>query len=195
MTFTVFTSIHGTAHPSKAEALTAGRWIPLGLEAYDHNLPVTYTCPEGASLTGRADFLDTTLGFLVEHKVKSLNSRKNKTFADRGKARLDVEVAKGNIQPLSNKYNLELLKTGWNHSAAQIAAKQRACHLAGFVYLLIFIQQPDETTLKLLTKYDILWLKEKSHEWQQYMLWRKLSAMPGVDVQAITLKDHQITLH
>lgn len=195
MAFKQFTSAHGTIHPSEAEANAASRWIPLGFDAYDNNLPVAYTCPEEELRTGRSDFLDTTFGFLIEHKVKSLNAKKNKTFADRGMARLDEQVAGGWIAHGSNKYNLEVLKTGWNHAAAQIAAKQRACHAAGYVYILIFSQQPDEATLKLLIKYDILWLKEKSHEWQQYMLWRKLASIPGINVQVMPLKDWQITLH
>jgi len=195
MAFKQFTSAHGTIHSSEAEAKAASRWIPLGIDAHDNNMPVAYTCPEGELRTGRSDFLDTTFGFLIEHKVNALNSKKNKTFADRGLARLDEQVATGWIEHDSNKYNLEILKTGWNHAAAQIAAKQRACHAAGYVYILIFSQQPDEATLKLLTKYDILWLKEKSREWQQYMLWRKLASIPGIDVQVLPLKDCQITLH
>ena len=195
MPFKKHISAHGTIHQSAVEAAFASRNIPKGFDAYDQDLPVQYTCPEGESRTGRSDMLDTVFAILIEVKDKSLNARKNKTMADRGIARLEDQIAEGWIKRDSPKHRLEILKTVWNHAAAQIAAKQRACFAAGYVYLLVFAQSPDAATLKLLDKYGILWIQEKSPEWRQFMNWRTLQSIPGITVQSLPIQDRLITYH
>ena len=195
MTFITSTSDHGTIHQSKAESSAADRLIPQGFLTYDQYLPVQYTCPEGNLLTGRSDFLDGVFGIVIESKAATLNCKKTKTTADRGIVRLEDQIADGWIKRGSNKHRLGVLKNGWNHAAAQIAAKQRACFALGYVYLLLFSQPPDSATLKLLNKYDILWLQEKSPEWVQFLNWRTLASIPGVTVQTLRIKEWSISLH
>lgn len=195
MPFITSVSAHRTIHQSKAESDTGDRLIPQGFLVFDQDLPVQYTCPEGILQTGRSDFLDSVFGILIESKANTLNCKKTKTTADRGIARLEDQIADGWIERGSNKHRLGVLRSGWNHAAAQIAAKQRACFASGFVYVLLFSRQPDDATLKLLKKYDILWLHEKSPEWVQFLTWRTLAGIPGVTVQTLRIKEWSFTLH
>lgn len=187
------TSAHGTAHQSKAEAQAAERWLPLGIVAHDEDLPVTPKDAEGVPFTGRADFKEDAFAFLIECKVKHLNSKKNKANAEKGIARLEDQIRQGWIVRGSDKDRSERLKNGWNHSAAQIAAKQEACFDAGQGYLVVFTEKPDSDTLKRLDKYGILWLQEGTQEFQQFNTWRKLARIPGITVDAFRIKDCLIT--
>ena len=129
---------------SRAELTALPYLLSYGFKPYHSEFPMTFLDKLGKSFGACPDAYNDTLNIFAEVKHSSLNSKSSKQAADNAYNRLE---------PHQQTMPYHQVSCQWSHAAAKQGIVQKTLGPASFVVL--FVGEPSQVTLKLIEKHGI----------------------------------------